>query len=185
MGDPQVLVKIGPGPSRLMALAVRVGLPGFERGEPIQLGQDGCDQAPSSGPRFIPGETMARILVIDDEEPVRSIIRLALEKQGHEVEEAQDGVEGTRLFEASPFDLVITDLIMPEKEGIETILDLRESRFNVPILVISGGLSFGGRSLDKSGPLQDAEALGADASLSKPFRMRTLVELVEDLLSRA
>jgi DNA-binding response OmpR family regulator len=127
---------------------------------------------------------MARILVIDDEEPVRSLIKRGLEHVGHEVEEAEDGDQGTRLFQASPFDLVITDLIMPEKEGIETILDLRESHPNVRILVISGGLSFGGRSLDRQGPLSDAEALGADASLAKPFDLRKLIEVVDELLAR-
>jgi CheY-like chemotaxis protein len=128
---------------------------------------------------------MARILVIDDEEPVRSIIRRSLEHQGHEVVEAEDGAEGTRIFEASPFDLVITDLIMPEKEGIETILDLREGYPDVRILVISGGLSFGGRAVDRKGPLQDAEALGADASLAKPFDVLELMETVERLLNRS
>jgi len=127
---------------------------------------------------------MARILVIDDEEPVRSIIKRGLEHHGHEVVEAEDGAEGTRVFEASPFDLVITDLIMPEKEGIETILDLKESHPDVRILVISGGLSFGGRAVDRQGPLADAEALGADASLAKPFDIKNLIEVVDGLLTR-
>jgi DNA-binding response OmpR family regulator len=128
---------------------------------------------------------MARILIIDDEEPIRSVLRRGLEHYGHDVVEAEDGAEGTRLFEASPFDLVITDLIMPGKEGIETILDLRENHPNVRILVISGGLSFAGRSVDREGPLQDAEALGADASLAKPFNVKEMIETVEDLLKRS
>jgi CheY-like chemotaxis protein len=126
---------------------------------------------------------MSRILVIDDEEPIRQIINRGLTSVGHEVVEAEDGLEGTRLFEESDFDLVITDLIMPEKEGIETILDLKGRYPEVKILVISGGLSFGGRAVDRSGPLMDAEALGADASLAKPFDLKTLIEQVASLLS--
>ena len=127
---------------------------------------------------------MARILVIDDEEPIRSLVNRGLSHAGHEVVEAADGVEGTRLFEESHFDLVITDLIMPEKEGIETILDLRERYPEVKILVISGGLSFGGRAVDREGPLTDAEALGADASLAKPFTIQKLIEKVGELVSQ-
>lgn len=127
---------------------------------------------------------MARILVIDDEKPIRSLVNRGLSQAGHEVVEASDGMEGTRLFEESHFDLVITDLIMPEKEGIETILDLRERYSDVKILVISGGLSFGGRTVDASGPLMDAEALGADASLAKPFAIKKLIEVVGDLVSQ-
>lgn len=125
---------------------------------------------------------MGRILVIDDEPPIRQLVRRSLEPRGHEVLEAGDGEAGIRLFRDSPVDLVVTDLIMPEKEGIETILELRELDPGVKILVISGGLSFGGRSVDKQGPLMDAEALGASASLAKPFDVTTLVEMVEDLL---
>ncbi|NNM04356.1 MAG: response regulator [Gemmatimonadetes bacterium] len=126
---------------------------------------------------------MSRILVIDDEEPVRQLISRALTQAGHEVVLAGDGVEGTRLFEESDFNLVITDLIMPEKEGIETILDLKGRYPEVKILVISGGLSFGGRSVDRAGPLMDAEALGADASLAKPFDIKNLINKVESLLN--
>ena len=126
---------------------------------------------------------MSRILVIDDEEPIRLIMRRSLERFGHEIVEAADGVSGTRLFEESQFDLVITDLIMPEKEGIETILDLKSRFPEVKILAVSGGLSYGGRLLDKEGPLADAEALGADASLGKPFQVQQLVEIVGKLLS--
>jgi DNA-binding response OmpR family regulator len=127
---------------------------------------------------------MARILVIDDEEAIRSLVNRGLSNAGHEVVEASDGVEGTRLFEESHFDLVITDLIMPEKEGIETILDLRERYPEVKILVISGGLSFGGRAVDREGPLTDAKALGADACMAKPFGMQALVEMVGELVSQ-
>lgn len=126
---------------------------------------------------------MARILVIDDEEAIRSIIMRALASKGHEMVGAEDGDKGTRLFEDNPFDLVITDLIMPGKEGIETVIDLRARFPELKILVVSGGLEHGGRSLDRFGPLGDAEALGADASLAKPFKLLELVTVVEELLS--
>jgi CheY-like chemotaxis protein len=127
---------------------------------------------------------MAKILVIDDEAPIRSLIRRTLERVGHTIVEASDGALGVELFEASPFDLVITDLLMPGQEGIETILQLREQYPDIKILVVSGGLSFGGRTVDKEGPLSDAEVLGADASLSKPFEVNQLVETVNGLLPR-
>ena len=130
------------------------------------------------------GEVMARILVIDDEDPIRSLLRRSLQPLGHEIVEAPDGSVGTRLFESSHFDLVITDLFMPEKDGIETVLDLRERYPEVKILVVSGGIPSGGESLDRSGPLADAEAFGADASLEKPFEIRELIEVVSELLSR-
>lgn len=123
---------------------------------------------------------MARILIIDDEERIRTIVRKILESAGHEVVEAGDGAEGTEVFGGSHFDLVVTDLIMPEKEGIETILHLREVDADVPILVVSGGHSF-----DKVGPLEDAELLGADASLAKPFTVAQLTETVHALLGGA
>ena len=127
---------------------------------------------------------MARILVIDDEAPIRSILRRSLQSFGHEVVEAADGTDGTRLFESSSFDLVITDLFMPDKEGIETILDLRAKSPEVKILVVSGGFPSGGRSLEKYGPLADAQALGADATLEKPFEIKHLGEVVDELLAR-
>lgn len=120
---------------------------------------------------------MARILVIDDEERVRTIIRKILVGAGHEVVEAEDGAVGTQLFDGSHFDLVVTDLIMPEKEGIETILHLRAIDPDVRILVVSGGHAF-----DKDGPLGDAEMLGADASLGKPFNVAQLTSTVDALL---
>jgi DNA-binding response OmpR family regulator len=117
---------------------------------------------------------------MDDEEEIRSIIRRALTMAGHEVVEAGNGAEGTRLFEASPFDLVITDLLMPEKEGIETILELREDHPDLRILVVSGGMVG-----DRDGPLADAVSLGADAAVAKPFTVAELLEAVEGLLARA
>ena len=120
---------------------------------------------------------MAKVLIIDDDQALLRAMRKILERWHHEVVEARDGDEGVRLFRADSFDLVVTDLIMPGKEGIETIIELREEFPDVRILAVSGGFS-----MDKTGPLHDAEALGADASLPKPFSIQDFVEAVTRLL---
>lgn len=121
---------------------------------------------------------MANVLIIDDDSALRGTMKKILERAGHEVAEAEDGARGLELFRCGAFDLVITDLIMPEKEGIETILELRADHPEVRILAVSGGLSVD----EDGGVLQDAEALGADDSLAKPFSVEELMEKVEPLL---
>ena len=120
---------------------------------------------------------MGRVLVIDDDPAIRGSIRKILEREGHDVREARDGDEGVRLFRHERVDVVVTDLIMPGKEGIETILELRENDPGVRILAISGGGTMLGESV-----LSDAEAIGADASLSKPFTVDQLRRAVAALL---
>jgi DNA-binding response OmpR family regulator len=120
---------------------------------------------------------LGKVLVIDDDPAMRSTIRRILERDGHQVAEAENGEQGIRLFRAEGADVVVTDLIMPEKEGIETILDLREEAPELRILAMSGGDLEGGR-------LGDAEALGADASLAKPFTVDELRKRVRALLER-
>ena len=97
----------------------------------------------------------------------------------HEVIEAANGNEGLMLFRQGGADLVISDVIMPERDGIETIQELREGWPGVKILVMSGG-----GAVDPRERLIDAELLGADASLLKPFKMATLREMVAELLAR-
>src|SRR5262249_15356741 len=77
------------------------------------------------------------ILVIDDEEPVRTVLRQMLEKEGYNVEEAADGAVGLSLLQDHPIDLIITDLFMPEKEGIETMREVRRSFPQVKIIAMS------------------------------------------------
>jgi len=120
---------------------------------------------------------MARILIIDDDAAVRRTMRMIVERSGHVVGEAEDGAMGLSLFRQGAYDLVITDLLMPEKEGIETIMELREEAPGVKILAVSGGMF-----LDRRGPLEDAEALGADSSLPKPFSVEEFRAAVEGLL---
>ncbi len=121
---------------------------------------------------------MARVLVIDDDSSMRSLIRLFLEQSGHDVAEAQDGDEGIKLQKAQPADLVITDLLMPEKEGFETIQELKEDFPDIKIIAISGG----GQFLDKDDFLRIANQLGADSVLSKPFEKEELLMVTGELL---
>lgn len=122
---------------------------------------------------------MSRILVIDDENDVRVLAQAALEAEGHTVRVAADGVEGMRIARREPLDLVVTDLVMPEKEGIETIHDLRQEFPDLPIIAISGGGRAGADVY-----LDTAAELGADVILQKPFAMAALASAVRQLLAR-
>ncbi len=121
---------------------------------------------------------MAHIVVIDDDPAIRGSVRRILERAGHEVQEADDGEAGMRLVEARAPALVITDLYMPGKEGIETIQELAERFPRVRILAISGA----GGIEDDDGPLADAKLFGAHAILPKPFSVERLTEAVTALL---
>ncbi len=120
---------------------------------------------------------MASILVIDDEAGVREFIRIVLERDGHEVVEAGDGEAGLRVLEGQAIDLIITDIIMPEKEGIETIIEARRVNPAVKIIAISGG----GRG--KGNYLKAAKALGADRTFAKPVSSATITEAVRQLIA--
>jgi len=123
--------------------------------------------------------SVGRILVIDDDPAMRGSMRRILERDGHDVREAGDGAEGLRLFRAEPADVVVTDVLMPGKEGMETIVELLEEAPDVRILVVSGGGTMLGEST-----LSDAQALGADASLAKPFTVDQLRSAVAVLLTQ-
>ena len=114
-----------------------------------------------------------RVLLIDDEPALRQVIRRMLESAGHQVVEAQNGRTGLQTFQAAPFDAVVTDIIMPEQEGVETIAEMRKVNKSVRIVAISGG---GIKRLDVLGL---ARRLGADATLPKPFRKEDLLSCVE------
>lgn len=114
---------------------------------------------------------MTSILVIDDEPQLRSVLVRILSRAGHAVIEAKDGREGMKLFYAHRPQLVITDVFMPDKEGIETIGEIRRKAPETYIIAISGGA----RSF---APLDLAAKLGADATLAKPFRLDELLALV-------
>jgi CheY-like chemotaxis protein len=115
-----------------------------------------------------------RVLVIDDEAALRLTMRKMLEAAGHEVVEAENGRVGLEVFRRLPTDVVVTDIIMPQKEGIETIRDLRAIAPTVRIIAVSGG----GRNQDMNF-LRIARKLGANGTLAKPFRKEALIASVE------
>ena len=122
---------------------------------------------------------MARILVIDDEISVRELLCTMLTQEGYEVVGAADGKVGMRLFRESPSDLVITDLIMPEKEGIETIMELRRDFPDVKIIAISGG-----GIIHAEDYLSMAEGVGAHRIFQKPFSVNEMLSGVRELLGQ-
>jgi YesN/AraC family two-component response regulator len=121
---------------------------------------------------------MEKILIIDDETPIRSMVRLILERAGYTVREAQDGIEGIRVFRETPADLVITDLIMPNKDGIGMIIELKKDFPALKIIAMSGG------GLNRpEGYLRGAQKLGAACTLSKPLNRNDLLRAVRDTLN--
>ncbi len=122
---------------------------------------------------------MAKILVLDDEPSILLMIKKMLEREGHEVDLAMNGMEGMELFEKNKPDLVITDIIMPEKEGLETILELRKKHPELKIIAISGGGRIG-----PQGYLPSAKYLGADMVFQKPLVQKEFIQAVATLLGR-
>ncbi len=120
---------------------------------------------------------LKRILLIDDEEAVRLTVGEILKRAGYDVQSAADGKSGLELFQRQDFDLLITDLLMPEGDGLETIMALRRGRKALKIMVISGcGQTLG------SEYLKIAQHLGADLTLPKPFTRVALLAGVAKLL---
>jgi len=120
---------------------------------------------------------MARILIIDDEVSTLRPLQILLERAGHEVRSAANGFEALRLWRESPGDLVITDIHMPEKDGIEMILEFRHFAPRVPILAMSGS----GRS-GQLDVLRDAALLGVVGTIAKPFAVQDMLAAVERAL---
>ena len=121
-----------------------------------------------------------RILVVDDDDAVRSVISRMLRSYGHTVVEATDGRLGLRMLDEAPVDLVVTDVVMPDLEGLELVRRIRK-RENAPrIIAISGG----GRA-SAGDYLELARKLGADATLTKPVSLEDLRSRISDVMGRA
>ena len=121
---------------------------------------------------------MSRVLILDDEESLRQVLCDVFEEAGYEVIPADGGESGVRLFLEEPTELVITDLIMPGKEGIETIRELRHHSVDVKIIAISGrGGPYVKANLDR------ALAVGADCAIPKPFTPTDILDAASELLS--
>ena len=118
-----------------------------------------------------------RVIVIDDDPAVRNVIVAAFTRAGCDVRSAADGRSGVKLFNALPAHLVVTDIVMPNQEGIETIMQLKRLERPPRVIAISGGGRRGGQDF-----LTWARHLGADAILPKPFRTSELIELARTLL---
>ncbi|HEU5260212.1 MAG TPA: response regulator [Gemmatimonadales bacterium] len=134
---------------------------------------------PRTAARLVPREAPAgsRILLIDDDARLRDAIRRALEQAGHEVVEATDGAAGLQLYRERGADVVILDIFMPERDGLEFIRDLRAEGRQAKIIAISGGGRTG--QIDM---LKAAAAFGATCTLSKPVALNELLATVHDLL---
>jgi CheY-like chemotaxis protein len=122
-------------------------------------------------------EAMAHILIIDDDDQFRTMLRQLIERNGHEVEEASGGKEGIQLYRENPTDLIITDLIMPGKDGIETIQELKKEFPDIKIIAISGGGRLGPQDY-----LHLAKMLGARRTLTKPIDLPELLKAIDELL---
>lgn len=120
---------------------------------------------------------MASVLIIDDDDMLRTLLADTLARAGYTVLQAGDGAQGLDLFRATSIDLVLTDLIMPVQEGVETMLQLRREAPHVPIIAMSGGVSHAPLYLDI------AAKVGARRVMPKPFTPRELVEAVNEVLA--
>lgn len=122
---------------------------------------------------------MANILIVDDDPTVRLIATELLRGGGHAIVEAEDGDDALKTVGAMAIDLVVLDLLMPNKDGLETIVELRKRQPGIRILAISSG----GR-MEPGHLLRTAMVFGADECLEKPLRLETFSQAVDRLLAR-
>lgn len=120
-----------------------------------------------------------QVLVIDDDRQVRETLHDVLKNAGYDVEVAVDGNHGLRYRDQHPVDVLITDILMPNKEGIETIAEFRKSYPGTKIIAVSGGGRAGNMDF-----LRMAQLLGADRTLEKPISADDLLNVVNDLVQR-
>jgi CheY-like chemotaxis protein len=121
---------------------------------------------------------MPHILLIEDDDDVRNMLRKTLEVLGHTVAAASNGKEAIALYQTTPADIVLTDIIMPEKDGLETIRELRRNHPEIKIIAMSGG----GRVSAKS-YLPIAKMLGAAQILTKPFTHDQITAAINSVLT--
>jgi CheY-like chemotaxis protein len=130
---------------------------------------------------------MGSILIIDDEEDIRDALQMVLESAGHEVKVASNGNEGVELQHCEPADLIITDIIMPGMDGIETIKAIRQEFPGIRIIAISGGggvqpVEYAPEAITTTAYLAAAKEAGADKVFTKPFERKGLIQAVTELL---
>lgn len=122
---------------------------------------------------------MANILVVDDEAPVRNLLSDVLEKEGYTVFTAETGVEASTIYDSNDIDLIITDLVMPEKGGIDLIMELKKKDPEIKVIAISGGGGITGR-FDY---LPIAKLVGASEIIAKPFQVTEIRAQVAKMLA--
>jgi len=122
---------------------------------------------------------MARILVIDDQENIRNVLKKLLLLDGYEVDIAKDGKAGLKMVRLDGYDLVITDICMPEQDGLEVIMELKQQFPDIRIIVMTGG----GAKLDIGHLLKMSKYMGADRVFPKPLDFMELKAAVSELLA--
>ena len=122
---------------------------------------------------------MPSVLVVDDEDQIRQLIRETLEQAGYDVQEASDGKQGLERYRAKPADLVIMDILMPDQDGLESIMTLRREFPAARVIAITGGSDM----IGILNFLDVAKMLGARRTLQKPFDMQTLLDAAHSELS--
>ncbi len=175
-----VTSRLKTGIENLEKEAFQRGLPGHGQSIPGTAGYLGASAAcrdRTSIKRSKPVEAAPVILLIDDEEAFRSVLKQVLLNAGYEVIEASNGAEGIKSFHERPANMIITDIIMPEKEGIETIIELKKAYPDVKMIAMSGG-GWYGTDID----FDMAKKLGA-RTLDKPFALQELLDVVDELLN--
>ena len=123
---------------------------------------------------------MTTILIIDDDQHILAVYRGMLEREGYEVIASMSGTRGAEICREAPIDLVITDIIMPGKDGLETIREMRQAFPDLGIIAFSGGGRLGPESY-----LPSALKMGAQRTLCKPFTRQELLDTVDDLVGSA
>jgi DNA-binding response OmpR family regulator len=121
--------------------------------------------------------TRKRILVADDDPGIRRTLQIGLTKAGYDVVEARDGAEAMRRWRDNGADLVISDIYMPDKDGLEVIRELRAQSPTTPVIAMTdGGRS---RNLD---PLRHSQTFGASRTIAKPFTLEAMLAIVKQVL---
>ena len=120
-----------------------------------------------------------KILVIDDEEKIRDVLEYALKSEGYEVRCAGNGREGMKLLETEQFDLIVSDIIMPEMDGFELVRGLKKEAHATPVLIMSGGSA----RLSSEALLEMAQMFSARQTLKKPFLIDQFLSAVRDLIA--
>jgi len=123
---------------------------------------------------------MAHILVIDDENLIRSLFRQFLETSGYSVALASDGREGLQMMKQQKPDLIITDIMMPEMDGLELLMHIKKQNLDIPVIAISGGMK-----TQPANFLPQAKKLGAHRVFIKPIKLAELFDAVNELLGKS